>query len=112
MVNFKVGEEMRNDVLNMSRSATGDREKGTKKIRVPKRNSNPIPKVLSLTSRKNPDCGWSRGSQNLGAKNKGWGFFFIFLIWLHQKLKVSCHFYLRFLFSFLFTSFLFAFSFF
>ena len=28
-------------------------------------------RVLSLSSRKNPGCGLSRGSQNLGAKTKG-----------------------------------------
>ena len=33
--------------------------------------SNLVPMVLCLASRKNPGCSWSRGSQNLGAKNKG-----------------------------------------
>ena len=32
---------------------------------------NLAPRVLSLASTKNPGCGQSRGSQNLGAKNKG-----------------------------------------
>ena len=33
--------------------------------------SNLVPRALSLASRENPGCGWPRGSQNLGAKNKG-----------------------------------------
>ena len=33
--------------------------------------SNLVPRALSLASRKNPGYGWSRGSQNLRAKNKG-----------------------------------------
>ena len=28
---------------------------------------NLVPRVLSLASRNNPSCGWSRGSQNVGA---------------------------------------------
>ena len=33
--------------------------------------SNLVPRALCLASRENPGCGWSRGSQNLGAKIKG-----------------------------------------
>ena len=32
---------------------------------------NLVPRVLSLASRRNPGCGWSRGSQNLRGKSKG-----------------------------------------
>ena len=32
---------------------------------------NLVPRVSLLASRKNPGCGWSRGSQNLGAERKG-----------------------------------------
>ena len=33
--------------------------------------SNLVPRALSLASRENPGYGWSRGSHNLGTKNKG-----------------------------------------
>ena len=33
--------------------------------------SNLVPRALSLASRENPGYWWSRGSHNLGTKNKG-----------------------------------------